>query len=144
MAAGLRLVDLDPVRTIFVFAILGAGLGAAVFSRFAALLLYIWYAFFRPQEWVWFDLESWRLSFLLGVVLVVPSLLSGILPTLTHPLSFGSLAFLAAGVLAQTNAIDPSLGWSSLDALSRTLIICLLAITMINTRQRFLMALAAV
>src|SRR5712691_4418610 len=131
------------MRTLFIFAILGAGLVVAIMSRFAALLLYFWYTFFRPQAWVWFDLESWRLSFVLGGVLVVPSLLSGILPTLSHPLSIGGLAFLAAGLLAQTNAVDPALGWAGLDALTRMLIVCMLAVTMISSRERFVLALGA-
>ena len=82
------------LRTLLVFGILIPGIIAA-FSWFAALLLYLWYALFRPQEFTWIDFSALHVSFVLGILLVIPSLLSGILPNLSHPLSVSAILFLA-------------------------------------------------
>lgn len=126
------------------FFVLVVGLVAAFGSRFAALLLYLWFALFRPQEWVWFDITSFRLSLVLGLVLVVPSLLTGVYPNLTHPLSVGALAFVGSTLLAQVEAVRPDIGWIWIDYLVRLLLVCLLAVTLISTRQRFVAALAVI
>ena len=46
------------LRTFFVLAILVPGLLVSRRDRYAALLLYLWLALFRPQDWVWFDLRK--------------------------------------------------------------------------------------
>jgi putative inorganic carbon (hco3(-)) transporter len=120
------------------------GLVGAAVSRFYALLLYLWFALFRPQEWVWFDISSLRLSLILGIILVVPSILSGILPNLTHPLSIGSLLFLACGFIAQTNAVQPDVAWEWLDFLTRLILVSLLATTMLNSRRRVVLAVGVI
>src|ERR1035437_2210049 len=99
------------LRTLFILAILAVGTGAAIYSRFGALLLYLWFGIFRPQEWVWVDLSSLHLSLIIGFVLVIPSLLTGIFPNLFHPLSLGCLLFLGTALVAQTNAIRPDIAW---------------------------------
>ena len=53
---------------------------------------------------MWFDISSLRLSLVLGALLVVPSILSGIPPNLSHPLSMGSVAFLVLGLVDQAGA----------------------------------------
>jgi putative inorganic carbon (hco3(-)) transporter len=120
------------------------GIGAGVYSRFAALLLYLWFALFRPQEWVWIDVSQFRLSLVLGALLVVPALLSGILPNVTHPLSIASILFLAMGLLAQFGAVRPDIGWQWLDFLARLILVCLLLVTMVNTKRRFVLVLAVI
>ena len=93
------------LRFLFVASILVPGVILAMRDRFIALLLYLWFAFFRPQDWIWFDITSLRLSLLLGALLVVPALFVGIWPNLTHPLSIGTVLFLLLGLLAQVNAV---------------------------------------
>ena len=132
------------LRTLFVFAILIPGVIAAVFDRFAALLLYLWFALFRPQEWMWTDISSLRPSLVLGALLVVPCVLSGVFPNITHPLSIGSILFLLTGLVAQSNAVRPDIGWQWIDFLARLLVVSLLAVTLVNTKRRFVIALAVV
>jgi probable O-glycosylation ligase (exosortase A-associated) len=124
------------LRSLFVIVLMTLGISAALFNRFPALLLYVWFALFRPQEWLWVDITSLRLSLVLGLLLVVPSLATGILPNLTHPLSFGAVAFLLTGLVAQTQATRPDIGWVWIDYLSRLILICLLSTTLTNTRRR--------
>jgi probable O-glycosylation ligase (exosortase A-associated) len=113
-------------------------------NRFAALLLYLWFALFRPQEWMWFDVTSWRLSLMLGMLLVVPSIVTGILPNLTHPLSLGGVLFLVCALLGQINAFNPAAGWLWLDFFARLLTVSLLAVTLINTPRRYVLTLLVI
>ncbi len=130
------------LRAIFIIVVMTVGIGAALFNRFAALLLYMWFALFRPQEWVWFDISSLHLSLVLGILLVVPSLGTGVFPNLTHPLSLGMVMFLLSSLLAQTQAVNAAVGWEWVDYLSRLLLVSLLMTTLVNTRRRFVLAIA--
>lgn len=126
------------LRSLFVLAILALGIAAGIRDRFAALLLYAWFALFRPQEWLWVDISRFRLSLLLGLFLVVPSFLSGVLPNVTHPLCAGGIAFLGAALLAQGQAVAPEIGWFWIDYLARLLLVCLLAVRILSTQERVL------
>ena len=126
------------LRSFLVFGILATGIGVALFNRFAALSLYVWFALFRPQEFLWFDISEWHLSLWIGALLVIPALLTGVFPNFTHVLSIGSMLFLFSGLLAQSNAFDSMLAWAWLDYLARLILVSLLAVTLISTRRRFL------
>ena len=98
------------LRFLVVAAILIPGLLMALQDRFMALLLYLWFAFFRPQDWIWFDITNLRLSLVLGGILVVPAIVSGVWPNLSHPLSIGTVVFLSLGLVAQIGAVDQATG----------------------------------
>ena len=132
------------MRTAFVLTVIALGVGAGLANRFPALLLYIWFTLFRPQSFVWFDLGSWRLSVVLGVLLIIPAFATGIWPTFSHLLSAGAVGFFCASLLAQLSAFNTSLGWTGIDALGRLFLVSLLTITLVNSRKRFLLALAVV
>jgi putative inorganic carbon (hco3(-)) transporter len=132
------------LRAVAFIVVMLVGTGAALFNRFAALLMYIWFALFRPQEWVWTDISGLRLSLVLGGLLVIPSLASGILPNLTHPLSVGAVLFLLTGLIAQLGAVRPDLGWYWLDFMGRLVLVCLLATTLVNTKRRFFLTIAVI
>ncbi len=132
------------LRTLAVVLILVPGLVAAFANRFAALLLYLWWALFRPQDWMWLDITSLRVSLLLGLLVVVPSFLTGVLPNLSHPLSVGGVVFLVAAGLAQLDAVDPATSLSWLEFLVRLILICLLAISLVSNQKRFKLTLAVI
>ena len=132
------------LRTLIVFAILVPGLVMGTRDRFKALLLYLWWAFFRPQDWVWIDITFLQPSLLLGALLIVPSIFSGIYPNLTHPLSIGSLMFLLSALIAQFNAVNAAVGWDWIDFYTRLIIVCLLAVTLTTTPKKFIWLLAVV
>ena len=132
------------LRTLLVMSILVPGLFLALKDRFNALLLYLWYAFFRPQDWMYLDISALKPSLLLGLLLIVPSILSGILPDLTHPLSIGALAFLGSSFLAQFNAVNPDVGWNWIDFMTRLLLVCLLGTTLSTTPRRLVAVIAVV
>jgi len=132
------------LRSLLILSIIVPGMVAGLRDRFPALLLYVWFALFRPQEWLWIDVTALRLSLVLAGILILPALMTGIWPNLSHAMSLGSLAFLMMGMLAQFGAIDPATGFAWLDFQTRLTFICLLAVTLVNTRQRFVMLMAVV
>ena len=132
------------LRTIAFVIAMGVGIGAAVWTRFGGLLFYLWFSLFRPQDWVWIDVEALRLSLVAGALFVVPCLLTGVWPNLTHPISIGTLLFLANALVAQANAVDAATGWFWLDYLFRQVVVSLLFITIVNTPRRFTWAIAII
>src|SRR6185295_14095726 len=54
------------LRTLLVLSILVPGFFLALKDRFNALLLYLWYAFFRPQDWMYLDISALKPSLVLG------------------------------------------------------------------------------
>jgi probable O-glycosylation ligase (exosortase A-associated) len=132
------------LRSLFVVAVMVPGVYFALRNRFAALLLYIWFGLFRPQDWLWIDVTSLRLSLMFGAILILPSFLGGIWPNITHPLSIGTFAFLLTGLIAQFGAIDPELGWQWFDFQARLTLISLMTVSLITTRQRLLLVVAVV
>lgn len=131
------------LRLLFVSGVLVMGLAASLWSRFAALLLYVWFAIFRPQEWLWTgSMEQLRLSMVTALLLLVPSLLTGVFPNVTHPLSWLMLAFLGTVGLAQATTPWAAISWPWVDAFIRMLVVVLFAITMIDTRRRLIVFMA--
>lgn len=119
-------------------------LRAAIVSPFGALMGYIWFALFRPQEWVWMDIEPLRLSLVLGVILLFRSVIDKAWPNFTHPLSIGIIFFLVTGLVAQTNAVDQAVGWYWLDFFARLALVSLFLITLVNTERRFYIAMLTI
>lgn len=132
------------LRTIFVVLILVPGLVMAVLHPFWALLLYLWYGFFRPDEWAWGAFTPLRLSLVIGVLLVGSSLLRGVLPNLRHPLTILTVAFLVTGLLAQTNAIDTHRGWFWIDYFARMVLVCALMVNLITTPRELAIVIAVI
>lgn len=132
------------LRNLFILLVLVPALLMALRDRFMGLLLYIWFALFKPLDWIWIDVTALRPSLMLGLLLVVPSVFSGILPNLTHPLSIGNLLFLASALVAQIGAVNQALAWSWVDFLARLTLVCLLAVTLVTTPQRLIRVLAVV
>ncbi len=131
------------LRLLLVGSVLAVGLVASLWSRFAALSTYVWFALFRPQEWLWTSaVEQLRLSLVVAVALIVPSLLTGIFPNVTHPLSILTIAFLGIVGLAQATTPYYAWSWPWVDAFLRLLLVVLLAVTIINTRRRALLFMA--
>src|SRR5438874_10866979 len=110
------------LRTVFILSILIPGFVAALRNRYAALLMYLWFALFRPQDWLWIDITSLRISLVLGVLLLLPGLFTGLVPNVTHPLSIGMMMFFASALVTQTHAVNPAFGWVWVDFLGRLLL----------------------
>jgi probable O-glycosylation ligase (exosortase A-associated) len=121
------------MRTILILFLVAIGFAGAVVSRQIGLLVYVWFSLFRPLEWAWGELDSLRLSLIAGLLLLVPCVLSGKLPNVTHPLSLLAWAFLGTVVTAQATTAYPT-DWDWVDQFVRLLLVSSLAVTLVKTR----------
>ena len=119
-------------------------MAAALTNRFAALLMYLWFALFRPQDWLWMDITRFRLSMVIGAMLLGPSLLTGIMPNVSHPLSAGAILFFICTLVSQMSAYAPAVGWEWIDFLGRLIMVCLLLVTLASTPRRIIAVLAVI
>lgn len=124
------------MKTAIVVGIILTGLLAAVVSPFIGLQLYVWFSLFNPQQWLWIDISSARPGLVIGIVLVGRSIAGGRWPHLRHPISYGMTLFMLAGLLAQHSAIDAATGWLWLDFAARLILVCLLAITLVDDERK--------
>jgi probable O-glycosylation ligase (exosortase A-associated) len=131
-------------RSLFILAILVPGFVAALRSRYVALLMYLWFALFRPQDWLWIDITSLRLSMVLGVVLLAPAIITGVLPDITHPLSIGMALFLTSSVISQIGAVRPEIGWQWIDFLLRLFLACMLLVRLSSDEKRLVGVVAVI
>src|SRR3954464_15183707 len=131
-------------RSLFILAILVPGFVAALRNRYIALLMYLWFALFRPQDWLWIDITSLRLSMVLGVVLLVPAIFTGMMPDVTHPLSIGMAMFLTSGLISQVTAVRPEIGWQWIDFLFRLFLACMLLVRLSSSDGKRLVGVVAV
>jgi putative inorganic carbon (HCO3(-)) transporter len=125
------------LRSLFVISLLAAGFTGALWSRHVALLTYVWLALFRPIEWIWWDISFLRPSLLAGLLLLIPCLLTGQLPNVTHPLAALMWLFAGAVLVAQV-ATSYAPDWTWVDQFIRLALVCGLAITILNTRERLI------
>ena len=132
------------LRSLLVLSILVPGFVLALKNRFAALLMYLWFAFFKPQDWMWIDISSLRLSLVFGAVLLVPSVFSGIWPNMTHPLSVGTALFLVTAIVSHFNAPNQEIALYWLDYFGRLTVICLFAVSLMTTPRRVVAVLAVI
>jgi putative inorganic carbon (HCO3(-)) transporter len=124
------------LRSLIILAILIPGFFAALRNRYVALLMYLWFALFRPQDWMWIDITSLRLSMVFGIVLLVPAFATGLFPNATHPLSIGMIVFLCSSVISQIGAVRPDIGWVWIDFLFRLMLACMLLVTLTSDSKR--------
>ncbi len=128
------------LRNLLVFGILAVGAYYCFQGPFFVLLLYIWNAYFRPDSWLWDPqfLISLRISYVLGVAVVVTSLLSKerfrlsghcvlILLILLHSL---------ASTLLSANV---KYAWADWVDFLKALMITLLIPTLVNDRRKLFM-----
>jgi probable O-glycosylation ligase (exosortase A-associated) len=65
------------LRSIFVMVLSVVGLYYALQAPFYALLVYLAYAYFRPEQWLWNNMIPPYFSFVLGSYVILSSLFSG-------------------------------------------------------------------
>lgn len=65
------------LRSIFVVLLMALGLYYMLQGPFYALLAYLAYSYFRPEQWLWTNIIPPNFSFALGVYVILASVLSG-------------------------------------------------------------------
>jgi len=124
------------MRSIVILIIVAVAMLVALYSRFIALLLYWWIAIFRPHEWVWMDVSHLKLSFVAGLILVIPCFLTGKFPRLGHVISYLMLAWLALAAFATYFYGCGSTGWRWLDHMARLMLVLFLTNRLVDTPKR--------
>ena len=132
------------LRSVFILSILVPGFVAALRNRYAALLMYLWFALFRPQDWLWIDITSLRVSMVLGLVLLVPSIATGLLPNMSHPLTIGMALFFVSSLVSQIGAVRPDIGWLWIDYVLRLFLATMLLVTLTSESKRLVGVIAVI
>jgi len=132
------------LRSLLVLAVLVPGFFAALMDGYAGLLMYLWFALFRPQDWLWIDITSLRLSMVLGIIMVGRSLLSGVAPNVTHPLTIGVSLMVLSSIITQTSAVRPDIGWIWIDFLFRLALSCMMLVALARDAKKLYGVLAVI
>jgi probable O-glycosylation ligase (exosortase A-associated) len=128
------------LRAIFVLAAITIGLRYCVRGAFYVLLFYLWVAYFRPEQWLWWDfVTQFNLSFIVGIGLVLSSIFSvekwrgGFRPTL--------LGLLLAQTLFSTLASPAfDVAWPGWTEFARILTVSYLIFVLVTTEERLRLA----
>ena len=132
------------LRSLLVLAVLVPGFFAALADGYMGLLMYLWFALFRPQDWLWIDITSLRVSMVLGVVMLGRSLISGFVPNITHPLTLGIALMVCSSMITQTGAVRPDIGWIWIDFFVRLALACMLLVALARDAKRLYGVLAVI
>jgi hypothetical protein len=119
---------------------------AAVKSSFIAALLYWWFAIFRPQDWIWWNVSSLKLPLLAAIIFIPPALARGYLPKIDNKLAaFMSLWFLLALLAYLTTGcrgVGPLAG--ATQGLAILILVVLITERLMSNQQKFLYLVAIV
>jgi probable O-glycosylation ligase (exosortase A-associated) len=132
------------LRTLFVLGIAGFGSIQALRGPFWALLLYLWVAYFRPEQWVWGGVAaSLNLSFIVGVFLVISSIVRGTRFTLDLR-AILLFAFLGQSLISTTLSPHADYCWPFLQEFAKTAMIAFLMPCLVTNAQRFKLTIAVI
>lgn len=124
------------LRSIFVIGLMLIGLRYAFKGAFYVLLCYLWIAYFRPDQWLWFDFTSkLDLSFVVGIA----ALICAVFSRERWRFGFGSgllLLFLAQGLLSVTHSSAFDTAWPFWREFARTVVMSVLITVLVNTEER--------
>src|SRR5262245_19002952 len=123
------------LRTLFILALTGTGLWGALQTPFYGLLLYLWIAYFRPEEWVWTGLiASLNLSLVAGVLLLVRTAFSS--ERFTLPWRLALLFLLPAHSLVST-AASPHPDWAAWQNFTKSIVIIAVMVSLTTDIKRY-------
>jgi probable O-glycosylation ligase (exosortase A-associated) len=125
------------LRSIFVLVLVAIGAYYAVQAPFYALLFYIGNAYFRPEEWVWWNfVSSLKLSLISGAFVVLVTLFSG-----QRFVWNGRIAllwiFLLQTFLSTLGSEQFTHSWGYWTDLFKTIVITYMIIVLVNDFSKF-------
>ena len=125
------------LRILFISVIILVGVFYAFISPFYALLFYLWNAYFRPQEWIWWvDIASWHISLIIGVYVVFRTVFS--LPNPQINLRTGLiLLFLLQAVLCTVTSEHVDVSVNFLEDYAKVLLISYFIVILVTDRHKF-------
>ena len=130
------------LRSLFVFTIVIIGFRYAFQAPFYGLLLYLWLAYFRPEQWVWTDLVAQlNLSFLAGILLLVRTAFSDEKLKLTGR---SRLLFVFAAHCLVSTMLSAYPDWVAWQNFTKSIIITFLLINLATDVTRYRMILVVI
>lgn len=132
------------LRTIFVLGIALVGFRYAMKSAFYALLLYLWVAYFRPEQWVWHTdlIAALNLSLLSGLFVVISAFASGTRwPGNLRTTLLG--LFLAQSLMSMLFAVDVGYAWPFWFEFLKTVTIAYMIVALTTDADRLRLVLCA-
>ena len=120
------------LRSLLVFGAIIVGLRYSLKDPFYALLFYLWFAYFRPQEWLWSDfLSSLAPSMLVGVRALVGTVLRGRFSV--SGAGWFLLLFLLHGFVSVLASTVPGSAWPYWVDFAKVCVMGLLMLSLITT-----------
>ncbi len=132
------------LRLTFIGIIVLVGTFYAVISPFYALLFYLWNAYFRPDDWIWWvDVSSWHISLIVGVFVLFRTLISA--PTPRFNLGAGLLLlFLVQAVIGTIASEHVAVSAAFLTDFVKVIVISYLIVVLVTDRDKFRMTLVVI
>jgi probable O-glycosylation ligase (exosortase A-associated) len=132
------------LRTIFVLGIIVIGSAYAIRQPFYSLLLYLWLAYFRPEQWVWYDfISGLHLSLLVGIWTVFSAVFSRERFRLNVRIAMLTL-FLLQGLLSTAFASSSETAWYWYPEFFKSVLIAYLIAMLATTADRFRLVLQVI
>lgn len=125
------------LRLIFVTLIAAGGSLFALRSAFYGLLFYLWFAYFRPDDWTYGGtVASWRLSLWIGAYVVLRTLFS--LPNPKISIRTGLIwGFLFQAVIGTYTSENVESSAAFLEDFAKVMIMTYLIVVLVNDRSQF-------
>ena len=125
------------LRITFISIIILVGAFYAVISPFYALCFYLWHAYFRPEEWIWWvDLTFLHMSLIIGTFLVFRTLVTVPNPKINARTMLIWL-FLAQAVVGTITSEHPDASMLLLQDFSKVMLISYLIVVLVTDRLKF-------
>ncbi len=127
------------LRLILVSLVILVGVCYSSKGPFYVLLFYLWNAYFTPEAWVWNSelIEPLRLSFVLGVTLLVTTLLFSHAKFRFDRRVLLLMLFLVQSALSAVFTEHHDLIWERFTQFFRIIVVSYLMITLVNDSKRF-------
>jgi putative inorganic carbon (HCO3(-)) transporter len=92
------------MRSIFTLGIIFVFFLYALSSSFGAMLMYWWFAIFRPQDWMWWDVSLLRLPLVVSALFILRSLIFDGLPRVSGLIPWLMIIWLLLALIPELTA----------------------------------------
>jgi probable O-glycosylation ligase (exosortase A-associated) len=132
------------LRIIFIGIIVLVGSFYAFISPFYALLFYLWNAYFRPDDWIWWvNVASWHISLIVGVFVLFRTLISAPTPRFNLGAALVWL-FLVQAIIGTITSEHPSVSAAFLLDFVKVIVISYLIVVLVTDRDKFRLTLVVI
>ena len=129
-------------RLIFALILTLSGIFGSFINPFYGLLIYIWFAYIRAQEWAWG--APWfikmRPSLLLAISVILGAIMNGEKIFLKNKINYLLIAFWVTCLISYISAINSRIAFFWFDFFTKLLILGFCMSGMVNTKDRLVKA----